>query len=983
MLRRIILCVFLCVISFTSFLFSQNYASYVNPFIGTGGHGHTFPGATLPFGMVQLSPDTRIDGSWDGCGGYHYNDSIIYGFSHTHLSGTGVSDYGDILIMPTIGKPNFNNKEYASGFSHLNENAAAGFYEVQLNKHNIKAELTSTVRTGIHRYTFPKGETAGIILDLLHRDKTLNCNIRVLDSVTISGFRISEGWAKEQQVYFIMRFSKPFKKIEYALNKKFQEQLDKTKKEKAEGGYFEFDISDGKPLLVKVALSPTNTDGALLNLQTEAAHWDFNKYKKDAELAWNKELSKIEITTSDKNELSVFYTALYHCMIHPSVNMDVDGQYRGRDNKIHTAKGFTYYSVFSLWDTFRTLHPLFTIIDQKRTNDFINTFLYQYVYSKRLPMWELSGNETNCMIGYHAVSVIADAYMKGIGNYDTLLIYEAMKTTANYPDFGIPAYVKNGYLQVDDEPESVSKTLEYAYNDWCIAQLAFKLEQTQDYIYYIKRSQSYKNLFDPSVGFMRPRKNGNWLSPFDPKEVNNHFTEANSWQYSFFVPHDIKGLMHLFGGEKKFEEKLDELFTTSSITTGREQSDITGLIGQYAHGNEPSHHMTYLYNFTGSTEKTISRTHQILNSFYKNTPEGLIGNEDCGQMSAWYVLSSMGIYPFCPGNPEYILSAPIFEKIKINLENGKKFEIFTNNLQKYPASNYIGDIKLNDKAILKSTINHPSLISGGKVVFNLSANPDKNSKYGKNVFQRPKTSVSNYPIITAPIIQSESKSFKEQQQITITAPGTKGPTIVYTTDGSEPVKKSLLYFKPIIIDSSCTIKTKIYSGKDSSSITTAHFFKKPNKWSIIINSKYNKQYTAGGDEGLIDGVYGSVNWRKGDWQGYQAQNFECIINLNEFKTINTLSSNYLQDTQSWILFPNEVQYYVSIDGKKFRPVGNVYNDITAGDYRVQVKKFDLVLSAPQKANYVKIIAKNFGKLPEWHQGYGGEAFIFIDEIEIK
>lgn len=960
---------------------AQNFSSLVNPFIGTGGHGHTFPGATLPFGMVQLSPDTRIDGSWDGCGGYHYSDSIIVGFSHTHLSGTGVSDWGDILIMPMTGEPKFDNKIYSSKFSHNTEKASAGYYEVQLQDDNIKAELTATTRVGIHRYTFPETDKAAIVLDLLHRDKTLASNIKILDSVTISGFRISEAWAKEQHVYFIMKFSKPFIKKGYGLNKAFVDSLNRKKREMAQGGFFEFNISDGKPLVVKVALSCTDTDGALRNMEAEAKHWDFNLYKSEAEKAWNKELSKIEVKSNDKDKLSTFYTALYHCMIHPSINSDVDGKYRGRDNKIHQASGYTHYNVFSLWDTYRALHPLFTIIDKKRTRDFIHTFFWNYDQARRLPVWELSSNETDCMIGYHSVSVIADAFIKGITDYDTVVVYQAMKDASNYEGYGQPAYIKNGYLQVDDEPESVSKTLEYAYDDWCISQIAQKLGKREDYILYTKRAQSYKNLFDASTGFMRPRKNGNWLSPFDPSEVNNHYTEANSWQYSFYVPQDMDGLIKLHGGEAAFENKLDNLFSASSQTTGREQADITGLIGQYAHGNEPSHHMAYLYNYIGKPQKTIQLTHKILNEFYKNSPDGLIGNEDCGQMSAWYVFSALGFYPVTPGYPMYTTSAPLFEEIKINLENGKTYLITSNSTDIKNDSRILASLSSKDKKLYRSSIPHSFIENGGTLAFNFASKADSVLFGGKTQY-RPHTRINSYPILTVPVIKSESKSFKNKQEISISSTQSNA-NVVYTVDGSEPTKTSALYFKPFAIDSSCTIKTKIYFEKDSSQTTTARFYKMPHNWKITLNCKYNRQYTAGGDEGIIDGIYGETNWRKGEWQGYQGQDFEVIIDMGKDQTVSNISSNYLQDTRAWIVFPTEIEYFTSVDGKKYTSVSKMLNPVPASDYNTQLKKFEYHLAKPVKARFVKIKAKNFGKLPEWHLGAGGEAFIFVDEIEVK
>lgn len=962
-------------------LSAQNYARMVNPFIGTGGHGHTFPGAVLPFGMVALSPDTRIDGSWDGCGGYHYSDDVIYGFSHTHLSGTGCSDYGDVMLMPMVGEPSMDNKVYSSKFSHQKEKASAGFYEVTLDDDNIKVELSATLRTGFHRYTFPKTDKANIILDLMHRDKTLDCDLRIIDNVTVAGYRNSEAWAKEQKIFFVIKFSKPFKKMQYAKGKKLVDALNETNKEKPEGACFQFDVTDGNPLTVKVGLSTTGLEGAQKNLAAESQHWGFEKFKLDAEAAWNRELNKIQITTDDKDKQTVFYTALYHCMIHPSIAMDVDGQYWGRDNKVHKATGFTYYSVFSLWDTFRSLHPLFTIIQPDRTREFIRTFLQQYSDVGRLPVWELSGYETNCMPGYHAVSVITDAYNKGIHGYDSSFMLTAMKVSANFTNNGIPAYVKNGFLQMDDESESVSKTLEYAYDDWCIAKFANKLNRTEDYNVFMDRAQSYKNLYDPTTGFMRPRKNGSWLSPFDPKEVSNHYTEANSWQYSFFVPQDISGLIALHGGDKKFEDKLDSLFNTSSKTTGRQQVDITGMIGQYAHGNEPSHHMAYLYNFAGKPQKTIEKVNYILNTFYTNTPEGLIGNDDCGALSAWYVFGAMGFYPVCPGSTEYVLAAPQFSPIKISLENWQNFEITSKG--RSATAQYVSEISINSKSKKRSSIYHSDIMAGGNMTFNFTDKNDETNKYGVSPSDRPRSLIKDSAILLSPIIDGKSKSFKGSQEVRINHSNDRSAIVYYTTNGTEPTRKSTVYSKAILVDKTCVVKSRVYWGSDSSKTTTASFYKVPNNWKVSLNCKYNSQYSAGGDEGIIDGINGDVNWRKGEWQGYQAQDFECTIDLGGAKPVSTISSNYLQDTRSWIVFPTEVEYFVSADGKNYKPVGKVSNDIKADNYDIQLKKFELKLDKAESAKFIKVKAKNFGKLPEWHLGSGGDAFIFIDEINVK
>lgn len=916
---------------------SQNYSQYVNPFIGTGGHGHTFPGATVPFGMVQLSPDTRIDGSWDGCSGYHYSDNLIYGFSHTHLNGTGVSDFGDIMLMPTIGEPSLDNKNYSSKFSHSNEKATAGFYSVKLDNGNIDVALTASERVGFHQYTFNNSGQANIILDLNHRDHLITGEVRVIDDKTIEVLRRSEAWARDQYVFARIEFNQPMK-ITKVNNNAFAPAkiTDKFFAGSLLSMSFSKQVKKGEKILVKVSLSPTSYEGAKLNM-SEIKHWDFNKAKSDAEQLWNKELSKIEVTSSDKEKLAIFYSALYHTMMQPNIAQDLDGKYRGRDNEIHTAKGFDYYSVFSLWDTFRAAHPLYTLIDKKRTSDFINTFLKQYEQGGRLPVWELASNETDCMIGYHSVSVIADAMAKGIKGFDYEKAFEASKHSAMLDHLGLEAYKKNGFISIDDEHESVSKTVEYAYDDWCIAQMAKLLNKTKDYTYFMKRSQSWKNIFDWNIGFMRPKKNGGWDKPFDPKEVNNNYTEGNSWQYSFFVPQDIPGMIEAYGGKDKFETKLDEMFNSQSKTTGREQVDLTGLIGQYAHGNEPSHHIAYLYNYIGKLEKTTEKVHYILDNFYKNTPDGLIGNEDCGQMSAWYVLSSMGIYDVTPGSAEWSKTVPYFEKIKINFENNEPLTITKKGMKGYLK-------ELFAKA--------------------------ENENFDK--------------IITVPVIQAKSKSFKDKAEIEIVSQN-PNDKIYYTTNDEKAKlddRTFILYSKPIVIDLTTNVIAYSKNDKGESNRAFAKFIKKPNNYSIQIKSKYNSQYHAGGPEGLIDGIFGEENWRKGDWQGYQSQDFEAVIDLQKQQKVNHLSARFLQDSRAWILMPTKVEFYSSDDNINFTLVKTLDNVVDAKDFEVKIKDFQADISQIN-TRYIKVKGYNFGKLPEGHQGFGDDAFLFIDEITIK
>lgn len=916
---------------------AQNFAQYVNPFIGTGGHGHTFPGATLPYGMVQLSPDTRIDGSWDGCSGYHYSDSIIYGFSHTHLNGTGVSDYGDIMLMPTMGQSSVDVKDYQSSFSHQNEKVNAGFYQVKLDRENIDVRLTTSTRVGFHEYTFNKDGQANIVLDLNHRDKLLQGEVRIIDNKTIEVLRRSSDWAKDQIIFAQIEFNQ-------ALNisaSKFD-----SKKENIYSGEklalaFSKSVKKGEKILVKVTLSPTSYDGAKLN-SSEIKDWNFNATKDNATKIWNKELSKIEVTTDDKDKLSVFYTALYHTMVQPNIAQDLDGKFRGRDNKVHNGKGFNYYSVFSLWDTFRAAHPLYTLIEQKKTSDFINTFITQYEEGGRLPVWELASNETDCMIGYHSVSVIADAMAKGIKGFDYEKAFEASKHSAMLDHLGLNAYKQNNFIAIDDEHENVSKTLEYAYDDWCIAQMALILNKTEDYNYFMNRSQNWKNVYDWTTGFMRPKKNGGWETPFDPREVNNNYTEGNSWHYSFFVPQDINGLIKIHGGPKNFEQKLDDMFNAESKTTGREQVDVTGLIGQYAQGNEPSHHMAYLYNYVGKPDKTKKLVHYILDEFYKNTRDGLIGNEDCGQMSAWYILSAMGIYNVTPGQAIWQTTEPYFDTIKINLEDG------------------------TSRTITKKTSAEDLAKLGFETV-----KPLQNLK------------VDNQTIV--PVIEAETPSFKKELKVDIKSINPNATLFFMTLDENDAnVRKTFVpYTKSFIINKTTQISAYSEENGKKSAIVTAQYYKKPNDFNIRLISQYLPQYHGSGDDALIDGIKGSENWRKGYWQGFWGKDFEAVIDMKQATKVNEVDLRFLQDSRSWILLPTAVEFWISDDDKNYTLYGTQSIDVNPKDDNVFIKETNFVAKQPKQARFIKIKAKNFGKLPADHIGAGGDAYIFMDEISIK
>lgn len=701
----------------------------VNPFIGTAYHGHTFPGATYPFGMIQLSPDSGTTG-WDWSSGYHYSDSMIAGFSHTHLSGTGIGDLADILIIPTNKKIDASRFEYGksysdyyrSKFSHDKESARPGYYQVRLLDDEINAELTVTDRVGFHRYSFSNQENKSVIIDLgfhINWDKPTKVFCTAEGNDMLVGYRHSTGWAGDQRVYFAAKFSEPFSNVSYFC----------TENNQYTKAVASFDKTNSEALLVKVSISSVDINGAKQNLTADDNGWNFDRVQASTDKAWEGELSKIQVETPDIDKKKVFYTAMYHSCIAPALFSDIDGRYKGYKGDTATTVNYNKYTILSLWDTFRALKPLYTITNPELTNNIIHSMLQQYEQTGWLPFWELHGNETWCMIGYHSIPVIADAILKGIGDFDILQAYDAMKTVADSNYGGLSFYKKMNYIPADKENESASKTLEYCYDDWCIAQVARHLGYDDDYKYYMERSTNYKNLYDPSIGFIRGRlSNGEWAEPFDPRfsrHRNDYFTEGNSWQWTWFALHDVTGLIELMGGKKAFTDKLDRLFNETSEVTGDDSSiDISGLIGQYAHGNEPSHHTAYLYNAVGEPWKTQEITNKIMNTLYTSAPDGLCGNEDCGQMSAWYIFSSIGFYPMNPSSGIYEFGSPQFDKVIINLPGDRKFTVKTKNRSE--TNIYIRDITLNGKPHIKTSITHEEIMNGGELIFNMCAQPSLN-----------------------------------------------------------------------------------------------------------------------------------------------------------------------------------------------------------------------------------------------------------------
>ncbi len=699
---------------------------YVDPFIGTGFHGHTYPGATVPFGAVQLSPDTRA-GNWDACAGYHYDDTTLKGFSHTHLSGTGCIDLGDILFRPTTLKPDLTAESICrpANFSHKDERASAGYYSVILKDEGIKAELTATTHTGMHRYTFPSGKPVTIIVDLAHlldNEYIYEAELERTTSNEIVGMRRTRGWTDNQYVYFAAQFSEPFQTVEFVQDKKIVSAETKQVGTDLQA-ILTFADKDGEPIIAKVGLSLVSVDNARINLAEEVKDFNFDAVCAAARNDWEQALSSITVEGGGTDDLKNFYTAIYHAMVVPNVVSDVNGEYRRHNMQIgQLPKGKMQYSTFSLWDTFRAWNPLMTLIDTALVNNMVNSYLDIYDASGELPIWPLSAAETGTMIGYHSVSVIADAYLKGIRGFDAEKALDAMKVSSEKNKKGADYYIKYGFIPSNIKKESISCLLEFAYDDWCIARMAQEMGKEDVYRKYIERSQNYINVFDGSTKFFRgKRMDGNWETSFNPFEVGRSYTEATAWQYRFSVPYDVNGMVQLFGGKEKFITALDSIFIADPNVHG-DLADITGLIGQYAHGNEPSHHIAYLYDYVGQPWKTQEMTRRLLHEMYQPTPGGISGNEDCGQMSAWYILSGLGIYSVCPGSNEFALTTPLFEKAVLKLANGKRLTLLANDPKK---NIYIHKVELNGKQIDTNFITYAQLMEGGELRFTLSDKPDK------------------------------------------------------------------------------------------------------------------------------------------------------------------------------------------------------------------------------------------------------------------
>lgn len=949
----------------------------INPFIGTGGHGHTHPSAQAPFGMIQLGPNTRYDG-WDGCSGYHFTDSAMYGFTSTHLSGTGVSDYGDLLMLP-YSSPTKEGDHIK--FFKEDEHAQAGYYACILDD-GTRIEATAGDRIGKLRIHYPQGGAPGMMVDLNFRDRVLKQDFSALGDGKFEGRRVSEGWAREQHFYFGFEVS-PAPDTVWQLSP----------------GVYWLALPEGTvDAEVSIGMSGTSEKGAWRNFEGEKAGRDFEEIFTETQEKWAKELAKSKVKSALPDQRAIFATALYHAYSVPNLWSDVDGSYRGQDNVIYRDTVNRHYTVYSLWDTYRTAHPLYTITQPERTQEFIYGMLDMYKQRGRLPIWELAGNETDCMIGYHSVSVLADAIAKGY-HTDTALTIEAMRATAEMDVFGLDPYQKFGFLSIEDESESVSKTLEYAYDDACIAWTAKRFEDWNTYNTYNQRSSAYRSLIDPESGYVRPRTNGDFYSPYNPREVNNHFTEANAYQYSFSPVHDIEGWMevltnfrgarenwnHLSRKKQKLlvksrhdvlEDLLDGLFYASSHTTGREQADITGLIGQYAHGNEPSHHIAYLYNATNNHRRTSYWVHRILGSQYQNAPDGLSGNEDCGQMSAWYVMASMGMYPLVPGQPEYQISTPWWDAIHLELPSGKELDITVEDVGTYIMDYNRGDS--TDVPFQKRYFTHEELLEGGHWHVKRGDEP---SDWGK--VYRYKTGTNN-PTPPAPIVRVP-RTFTGTAKVEIIP---TGQYELWRYDRYENVKwkkdrKGRERIGQAYDDGFVTAITPHFGYGNH--VARAVFSKRDDnleaKW---ILGHPSPQYTAGGPEAMVDGITGDKDWRKGHWVGVQGHDATLEITLKKPQTVQIVHVGILKDIRAWIAAPEKIEIQVLYEGDdQWHFFGAMEMDNPLG--QEEGIRHNVAVSNPRTdlVKAIRITYYNAGRLQGWHPGAGGQSYIFTDEVRLE
>ena len=934
---------------------ARSARAWVDPRIGTDGHGHTYPGATVPFGMVQLSPDTRLSG-WDGCSGYHASDTAIYGFSHTHLSGTGIEDGCDLLLRPAMDAAALAANA-SQPFGRATEHAEPGYYAVTLDPAGIRAELTATARTGLHRYTFPPTATAHLVLDLRHRDQLLGHELRVTGPGELSGFRRSRAWAQDQTVYFVVQLSRPPASLTLDADGTVADAV--------------LDTRTAPELLVRVGLSAVSVDGARRNLAAELPHWDFDRVRAAAATAWDQVLDRIEFRGGSDRQQRIAYTALYHCCLAPTLWSDVDGQYRGADRQVHHAD-HPVYTVFSLWDTFRALHPLLTLIDPERSRDFVRSLLLHAQQTGRLPTWELWGEDTDCMIGYHAAAVIADAWAKGVRGFDAEAALAAMVRTARQDRLGLAAYRDLGYVPADQEPESVSKTLEYAFDDACIADFARALGHADLAQEFGVRCQAWRHLFDPTSGFFRARSNGGFAAPFDPREVNFHYTEANAWQYSLFVPHDLAGLAAAHGGEAKLAAHVDALFTADAKTTGRDQADITGQIGQYAHGNEPSHHVAYLYAALHQPWQTQARVRQILDTLHGDGPDGLPGNEDCGQMSAWIVLSALGLYCVTPGSDLWVLGTPWFPHARLRLPGGATFTLTATGV----ADPYLQSGRLDGAPFARTFLRHAELLRGGRLELTLGPRP--NPAFGAGAEAAPMSRRDEPQVVPAPVLAAPSATFHDTLPLTLMAPAPDS-IVRYTLDGSEPGADAPAASAALTLTDTRTVRAAAFRADGARSpVVTGRFTRVPPGRRVTLRTAYAPMYAAGGDQALVDGQRGGPDFRTGGWQGFRAD-LTLEVDLGAEVACQRVALGFLQDPKSWIWLPDQVALAVSQDGLTWQPAGECKDAGSRSDRRTHDFAFDL---GGRRVRFLRLTAP-CPTCPKDHPGAGEKGWLFADEVVVE
>lgn len=981
-------------------LHGQQPVDMVNVFIGTGGHGHTFPGAVLPFGMVQLSPDQRLQG-WDWCSGYHYSDSTIMGFSHTHLSGTGASDLGDILFMPYLG-PVFANPGppenpatgYRSAFTHEKEQAEPGYYSVLLLDDSIHVELTVTDRCGFQRYTFPHSDSARLIIDLSHgiSDEPIHTMIRIVDNQTIMGSRRSRGWAQDHIIFFYARFSAPFVDWTPAEGEQIMDrrmEINGTKSKMI----LRFDTRKENTLLIKTGISAVDVEGARNNLIREIPGWDFDSVRYAAREKWNRMLSRVQIAdTTQPEKKTIFYTALYHSLIHPSLFSDADGRYRGMDGKIYQ-DSVEYYTIFSLWDTFRAAHPLYHFLYPEYNRKFVISLLKKYREFGKLPMWELHSNDTYCMTGNHAIPVIAEEmlYSSSWSEEWKKLALEAVVRTSLINDRGMYLYRKYGFVPSDAETDAVTKTLEYAYDDYAVYRLADIMGETDLAGYFLQRSSHPFRLFDEKTGFFRGRnQTGLWVDPFDPIRPSgwgtSDYTEGNAWQYLWFIPHDIPSLIKKLGGQRKFAEKLDQFLSTHFSDNYYIPSDISGLIGLYAHGNEPVHHVAYLYNYAGQPVKTQRLVRLIMDSLYTAGTDGYPGNEDCGQMSAWFVFSALGFYPVDPVAPYYLIGTPLFDSVTVFIPGEKPLTITAR--RESGGSMYIRRVERNEREYPFVFLNKSELKKGGKLEFDLTDQPA--GSWGTKMNSLPPEMVHSVPSIPSfkplflPYEESGKLSFLNEKTIRLRCE-TPGARIVYSE--SPDFQSFQIYQEPLRLTSSKTLHVRSELDSKKSRVIALSFHREIFRESVqqefprwMKPPVFHHKYQAGGKYALLDGHFGGPRFTDGKWQGIYGNDLDVIIDLGKEFLIDSVSVRFLKNHGSWIFLPVEVIMEGGTSPDSLSLLYQEHLPEPAGYEADEIRTFSTPVR--KKIRFVRLLAVNPAICPPWHSGAGNQAFMFVDEISI-